>query len=371
MTENAGSGGFIRSVEWAFRRPGYDDFGPSDGLAALPAADKRQWLATDRPAIRDRWLALLGQPAFDREGFTYAAEKTGELVGEQFSVQAWQQLTGPGHRQKVFILEPAKRLGEPAPCAVIPFYHPEKVCGVKMLDGGGALEWEDPAVVRGEEVRLFGAHLARMGFVVACVEAFPFNTIPKPPEAEQRAFAWWEQAAARLLSDHPDWTGMGKLVHDTSRAVDLLLAQPGVDPSRVLIMGHSLGGKMAFYTGALDERIACTVGSDFGLPWQSTNWQAEWYLGRRVPADSSAMANHELLALLAPRPFFLIAGQTDDRVSWQHIEAARRVYDLFGCGHRIGGIDHASGHSPTVAALEVTYRRILEAFDIGYPRAWR
>lgn len=331
-----------------------------------------EWQAEGRSRVLERWLELLGRPSFERRGFEYEVKQVGALAGECYSVTAWRQKTGPDQWQKVFLLESAERLGDPTPCAVIPFYHPEKVCGVKPLEGrDGELEWEDAAVVREGEVRQFGAHLARMGFVVACVEAFPFNTIAKPAEAEQRAFAWWEQAAARLLSDHPDWTGMGKLVHDTSRAVDLLLAQPGVDPRRVLIMGHSLGGKMAFYTGALDERITCTVGSDFGLPWQSTNWGADWYLGSRVPTDASVLGHHELLALLAPRAFFLIAGQTDSRVSWQYIEAARRIYDVFGCGHKIGGIDHASGHAPTLAALEVTYNRILEEFGIDCPRAWR
>jgi dienelactone hydrolase len=33
------------------------------------------------------------------------------------------------------------------------------------------------------------------------------------------------------------------MVHDLRLATDLLLAQPQVDPERVLCIGHSLGGK--------------------------------------------------------------------------------------------------------------------------------
>lgn len=358
----------------AFRRPGYDDFGLPENLAPLEAGSIGQWENELRPHLHKQWMHLLGQPSFERDGFVYEAKQVGALQGEHFLVKAWRQLTGPGQWQKVFILEPNKRLGDPAPCAVIPFYHPESVCGLKRCDGrDGTLEWQDPVEAQKTEykVRQYGEHLARMGFVVACVEAFPFNTIPQPPEAVERPFAWWEQAAAKLLRDHPNWTGMGKLVHDTSRGLDLLLAQPGVDRRRVLVIGHSLGGKMAFYTGALDERITCVVGSDFGLSWPSTNWEADWYLGSRRPADATVLGHHQLLALLAPRPFFLIAGHTDNRVSWQYIEAARRIYDLYGCGDRIGGIDHASGHSPTIAATEVAYRRIFEAFGIDAPPVWR
>ncbi len=127
--------------------------------------------------------------------------------------------------------------------------------------------------------------------------------------------------------------------------------QPGVDASRLLAMGHSLGGKMAFCTGALDARVKCVIGSDFGLPWRSTNWDAPWYLGGRVPCDDRGMAHHELLALLAPRPFFLIAGETDARESWQYLEAARDVYRLYSVWTHIGGINHASGQAPSIAAL--------------------
>ncbi len=371
LSESSNRTATAPTVQQAFQLPGYADFGDDHKLAPLRSATRQAWLEKERPAVRKRWLELLGRPSFDSEGFEYSAEKTGSLDGIAFSVHSWRQITGPGQQQKVFILEPRQRASSPAPCAVIPYYHPEKVCGLRMNEDGSPLQWLDDAEARESEVRMFGAHLARMGFVVACVEAFPFNTIAKPAEAVQRPFAWWEQAADQLLSDHPNWTGMGKLVHDTSRALDLLLKQCDVDPGRVLIMGHSLGGKMAFYTGALDERITCTVGSDFGLPWKSTNWHADWYLGSRIPADDSALAHHELLSLVAPRAFFLIAGQTDNRSSWQYIEAARKVYSLFETRHKIGGIDHASGHAPTIAALEVTYNWIREEFQLSSPMSWR
>ncbi len=289
------------------------------------------------------------------------------MEGPDFRAVSLLQPTGPGQSQRVIILHPRRPAGDPAPCAVVPFYHPEKSAGLAPNSATTGLRLEDDESVA-TEVRQIGRHLARLGFVVACVEAFPFNTVPDP--CSDAPFAWWKSAAQKILSDHPEWTGLGKLTHDTSRALDLLLSQRGVDPSRVLAMGHSLGGKMAFYTGALDERVTCVIGSDFGLPWRSTNWDAPWYLGDKIPPDDSAMAHHELLALLAPRPFFLIAGETDSSESWQYLDAARPIYRLHGSDNALGCIDHASGHTPSIAALDIAYAWLGEMYGLPH-RRWR
>ena len=84
----------------------------------------------------------------------------------------------------------------------------------------------------------------------------PFNMVGEA-EGGEVGFSRWERATERLLADNPDWTGMGKLTHDVRLATDLLLQQPDVDPARVLAIGHSLGGKMAFCTCS-GRRFAAT-----------------------------------------------------------------------------------------------------------------
>lgn len=82
---------------------------------------------------------------------------------------------------------------------------------------------------------------------MACVEAYPFNygtQASTDNPLKDVGFSQWEQATQLLLQENPGWTGMGKLTHDVRLATDLLLAQPGLDESRVLCIGHSLGGKM-------------------------------------------------------------------------------------------------------------------------------
>jgi dienelactone hydrolase len=60
---------------------------------------------------------------------------------------------------------------------------------------------------------------------------------------------------------------MGWMVHDLMTGVDVLLAQPGIDPARIALLGAVAGGgDPAGVTAALDERIACVVPFNFGGP---------------------------------------------------------------------------------------------------------
>jgi predicted esterase len=221
--------------------------------------------------------------------------------------------------------------------------------------------------IEGEDLIQFGRHLVQQGYTVVCTEAFPYNTVSKP-DAEE-GFVWWQAGAEKLLQDNPEWTGMGRLVWDTSRALDLLLQQDGVDSDRVVVMGHSLGGKMAFYAGSLDDRFAATVSSDFGIGFAFTNWDAPWYLGERIHEPDFPLAHHQLLALHAPRPFLLIGGEADRPASWQYLNEAKRVYDLYGASAALGFFDHASGHRPTEESLRIAYGWLSEQFGLKQ-RPW-
>lgn len=339
-------------------------------LWSSPHITIRRWEADVRPKLEAEWRALMGHPAFSPSEFESQAELIRESETGDFVARFYRQSTGPDHFQKVIVLHPHRPASDPAPCAVVPFYQPETVAGLAPLNPNEELRGAGCPLLQ------FGRHLARKGFVVACVEAFAYNTLPEGFTSEGVALeksgganSRWPVAARELARRHPEWTGMGKLVHDTSLALDLLLEQPGVDPERVLIMGHSLGGKMAFYTGALDPRFRCVIASDFGLPWRSTNWDSPWYLGSRVPKDDTGPAHHELLALLAPRPFYLIAGETDTEESWRYLDAARPAYALYGSENHLDGMNHASGHRPTEDSITKAYLWLDRMFDLP-PREW-
>ncbi len=60
---------------------------------------------------------------------------------------------------------------------------------------------------------------------------------------------------------------MGWMVHDLMTGVDVLLAQPGIDAKKIILLGAVAGGgDPAGVTAAIDERIACVVPFNFGGP---------------------------------------------------------------------------------------------------------
>lgn len=321
---------------------------------------RQQWLSSGRPQLVRQWQQLLGEPAFPLDAFPSEVTLEDQVEAEGLIVSRYRFSPEPGLSTKAIVLSPKEQMAL-RPGAVIPFYHPEASAGL-LPDSEKVGLVIDPDPSEALCARSYGLHLAKAGFIVVCTEAFPYYTIdPLPATAD--TFEWWGRAAEALAVRHPDWTGLGKLRHDASCGVSLLLQQPGVDPQRILMMGHSLGGKIAFFTGALDARVTAVIGSDFGVPWDATNWDASWYLGSRVPR--STLSPHHLLAVLAPRPFFLIAGEADNAASWPLLRAAHPYYRLFGPAPAYpDGIDHGEGHSPPPHALARAYAWLAERFAL-------
>ena len=346
----------MTNVSAELSQPTYDDLGPDEGLEPIEVHSPQEWEA-QRAALRARWNAFLGTDSYG------SFDRTARIV-EQFELpQAHatllRQPTSPETEQLLLLLEPKGAPPSPRPGAIVPYYHPDLMSGYDM---------GTKAPIPDTPNKHFGRHLVEQGYVVVCTEAFPYNTVPDPQDP--KTHSWWRVAADHILAQNPRWTGMGKLVWDVRLATDLLLQQPDVDPQRIVIIGHSLGGKMAFYNGCLDERIGAIIASDFGIGWRFTNWQDPWYLGEKVLREDVPLAHHQLLALNAPRSFLLIAGRYDGPESWQYINAVRPIYQLYGREHAIGCFDHGTGHNPTDEAMILAYRWLAEQF--GLPeRPWQ
>lgn len=136
-----------------------------------------------------------------------------------------------------------------------------------------------------------------------------------------------------------------------SRMLDALKRQPEIDAARAMAIGHSRMGKTALWAGATDERFAAAISNNSGclgaslsrhrrgesieaITQRFPHWfckRCEEYAGNE---DCLPVDQHQLLALLAPRPVYVASASEDD---WADPEGeflaaveASKAYEMLG-----------------------------------------
>lgn len=291
--------------------------------------------------IKEKWIKELGNPSYSIPHGEMTLIKRYEFP--DFDVEMYFQTIGPDKKQKVSMAIP-KDIKNPCPAVVVPFYHAQDMIGFDVETGEVHERYGKYPIM---------AHLAKRGYITISADAYPFQLLYDGKVEELKGFEMWAYAAKELKKENPDWTGIGKLAADTSLLINALCDDERVNSEKIGIMGHSLGGKMAFYTGCLDERIKVIVASDFGIGWDQTNWTDIWYWGDQVNTLKEKNMDHaELLSLFAPKPFCLIAGEFDNNDSWEMMCKAEG-YNIESGDLKI--INHATGHKPPLDALNESY----------------
>jgi len=169
----------------------------------------------------------------------------------------------------------------------------------------------------------------------------PINRL-YPELTEIGAYSAWPWGVSRLID-----------------ALEKLGDESRLDLGHIAISGCSFAGKMALWSGAMDERIALTIAQEPGgggaAAWRVSETLGEvetigrtnysWFMeSMRDFSEENVsllpMDHHELCALVAPRAL-LVFGNPDypwlaDRAGYVSCVAARRVWEQFGLADRMG-----------------------------------
>lgn len=274
-----------------------------------------------RERLKQSWQQVLGEFPTRKVELNPRFLGTETLAGHTRHHIAYQVLEGT--MVDGYLLVPHRIKGK-APAVVV--FHPTTPFQARGVAGLEAAYPED---------KRHGTQLVQKGFVVWC----PRNYI-------NTEGADWAGNARLVMAKYAGWTGMARMTWDAIRAMDFIESRPEVESSRIGCLGHSLGAKVVLYAMAFDPRYRAGVFSEGGIGLQLSNWEAPWYLGPKILASDFPGQHHEVLALIAPRAFLLIAGDSADTAeSEQYIAAVRPVWNLYGSGERLRFINHRLGHT--------------------------
>ena len=233
--------------------------------------------------------------------------REGKLIRRKISYQS-----DPNDRVTAWLLLPADAEKQKRPA----------ILALHQTFNGGK---DEPVGIAGAKNMHYGRELAERGYVVLA---------PDYPSLGEHAYDF---------AKHPEYaSGTMKAIWDNIRAVDLLAALPEVDPERIGVIGHSLGGHNALFTAAFEPRLK-TVVTSCGFTSLQKDDLPSWTGPRYMPRIASEYGNDirrlpfdfpEILAAIAPRPILACAATRDDDFDVSGVRdcltAAQPLYRLLG-----------------------------------------
>ncbi|NOY82559.1 MAG: prolyl oligopeptidase family serine peptidase [Kiritimatiellaeota bacterium] len=143
-------------------------------------------------------------------------------------------------------------------------------------------------------------------------------------------------------------TLMGERLGDLMRCVDFLESREEVDPQRIGCAGRSLGGEMAMWLGAMDERVQATVSS--GFLTRMDHLEKKHCMCWKFPGLRELVDFSDIYSLIAPRALLCQNGLKEPRsqftvsVARSALKDIKLIYADFGQPDDPVFIAHNQGH---------------------------
>ncbi len=143
-------------------------------------------------------------------------------------------------------------------------------------------------------------------------------------------------------------TLVGERVYDVDRGIDFLETRPEIDSKRIGVMGNSGGGTTTIYAAALLPRLAFAMPSCAVCTFRDSLMAIYHCADNYVPGLMQVAEAGAVLALAAPKPMVVVAGQTDTIFPIGGVKKAFRetkaIYKAAGVADRCHLVVGPEGH---------------------------
>ena len=297
--------------------------------AVKPVGDRAGWKHGREQTLRGMEQAMgklpshTGLPAFD-------PEIADSMKGNSYTRYTIRLTVANNEKLPAYLYVPIRKNKNRKLPAMLAL-HPTGDAGKKLVDGENKLP-----------NRAYAKELAERGYVVIA-----------PDYPGMGELIDYDFANDRYQS------GTMKAIFDHIRCVDFLQSLDYVDPERIGVIGHSLGGHNSMFVGAFDTRLKVIVSScgwtlmdyyNIGEeaskryggrlgPWAQDRYMPlmrdRFHLDQgKIPFDFDG-----IIAALAPRAFFSNSPLNDSNFAVEGvrkgIESASKVYKLFDAENKI------------------------------------